>query len=217
MPSCRSAGSARCWGWRALASTGGLEPANDNDLGLMRRIDELFTAWPFLGSRRMALMLRRARAADQPQARAAADAADGHRGDRARSRARPSRRRATRSSRICCAGWRSSGRTRCGQPTSPTCRSGAASCTWWRSWTGPAGRCWRGGCRTRWTASFCVEALEEALARFGRPEIFNTDQGSQFTSAAFTGVLAGGRRARSAWTAAGGGWTTCSSSGCGGR
>jgi putative transposase len=38
-------------------------------------------------------------------------------------------------------------------------------------------------------SSFCVEALEEALARFGRPEIFNTDQGSQFTSAAFTGVL----------------------------
>jgi putative transposase len=38
-------------------------------------------------------------------------------------------------------------------------------------------------------AAFCVEALEEALARHGRPEIFNTDQGSQFTSADFTGVL----------------------------
>jgi putative transposase len=38
-------------------------------------------------------------------------------------------------------------------------------------------------------ADFCVEALEEALARYGRPEIFNTDQGSQFTSEAFTGVL----------------------------
>ncbi len=36
---------------------------------------------------------------------------------------------------------------------------------------------------------FCLEALEEALARFGRPEIFNTDQGSQFTSPRFTGVL----------------------------
>jgi putative transposase len=41
--------------------------------------------------------------------------------------------------------------------------------------------------------SFCVSALEEALARFGRPEIFNTDQGSQFTSAAFTGTLAAAR------------------------
>ena len=36
---------------------------------------------------------------------------------------------------------------------------------------------------------FCVEALEEALARFGAPEIFNTDQGAQFTSEAFTSVL----------------------------
>jgi putative transposase len=38
-------------------------------------------------------------------------------------------------------------------------------------------------------AAFCIEALEEALARYGRPEIFNTDQGSQFTSTAFTEVL----------------------------
>jgi transposase InsO family protein len=38
-------------------------------------------------------------------------------------------------------------------------------------------------------AEFCVEALEEALRRFGRPEIFNTDQGSQFTSDDFIGVL----------------------------
>ena len=40
-------------------------------------------------------------------------------------------------------------------------------------------------------ASFCIEALEEALARYGKPEIFNTDQGSQFTSFDFTGVLRG--------------------------
>ncbi len=38
-------------------------------------------------------------------------------------------------------------------------------------------------------AGFCVAALEEALARFGKPEIFNTDQGSQFTSRRFTSVL----------------------------
>lgn len=37
--------------------------------------------------------------------------------------------------------------------------------------------------------SFCIEAVEEALARHGKPSIFNTDQGSQFTSAAFTGML----------------------------
>ena len=39
-------------------------------------------------------------------------------------------------------------------------------------------------------AAFCVAALEEALARYGKPDIVNTDQGSQFTGAAFTGVLA---------------------------
>jgi putative transposase len=38
-------------------------------------------------------------------------------------------------------------------------------------------------------AAFCIEAVEEALARHGAPEIFNTDQGSQFTSEAFTGLL----------------------------
>jgi putative transposase len=38
-------------------------------------------------------------------------------------------------------------------------------------------------------AEFCVEALEEALAHYGRPEIFNTDEGSQFTSDDFTGTL----------------------------
>ena len=38
-------------------------------------------------------------------------------------------------------------------------------------------------------ADFCIEALEEAMARFGKPFIFNTDQGSQFTSPRFTEVL----------------------------
>ncbi len=38
-------------------------------------------------------------------------------------------------------------------------------------------------------ADFCIEAVEDALARYGKPEIFNTDQGSQFTSIDFTAVL----------------------------
>jgi putative transposase len=38
-------------------------------------------------------------------------------------------------------------------------------------------------------AEFCIEAVTEALARHGKPEIFNSDQGSQFTSADFTGLL----------------------------
>ena len=39
------------------------------------------------------------------------------------------------------------------------------------------------------TTDFCIEALQEAILRYGPPEIFNTDQGSQFTSIEFTGVL----------------------------
>ena len=71
-------------------------------------------------------------------------------------------------------------------------------------------------------ADFCVEALEEALSRYGPPEIFNTDQGSQFTSDDYTGTLKdhgimismdgkslpSRRRGADAWI-------TSSSSGCG--
>jgi putative transposase len=39
-------------------------------------------------------------------------------------------------------------------------------------------------------AAFCIETLEDAFARHGKPDIFNTDQGSQFTGSAFTGALA---------------------------
>jgi putative transposase len=42
-------------------------------------------------------------------------------------------------------------------------------------------------------AAFCIEALEEALAKHGKPQIFNTDQGSQFTCPAFTSTLTGPR------------------------
>ena len=45
-------------------------------------------------------------------------------------------------------------------------------------------------CLDHMEAAFCVETLQDALARHGKPDIFNTDQGSQFSGAAFTGVLA---------------------------
>ena len=63
---------------------------------------------------------------------------------------------------------------------------------------------------------FCIAALDEALARHGTPKLFNTDQGAQFTSAAFTGKLeAAGIVIR--WTAAAVSWTIFSSNGCGAR
>jgi putative transposase len=60
---------------------------------------------------------------------------------------------------------------------------------------------------------FCIEAVNEALARFGSPEIFNTDQGSQFTSPHFTGVLQVACVSR--WTGGAVGWTMCLSNGSG--
>ena len=66
-------------------------------------------------------------------------------------------------------------------------------------------------------ASFCVEALHEALERYGPPEIFNSDQGSQFTSESTSPTCSRRRAFASRWTARAAGWTTCSSSGCGDR
>ncbi len=63
-------------------------------------------------------------------------------------------------------------------------------------------------------ARFCLEAVDQALAS-GQPEIFNTDEGAQFTGAAFTGQLAEARSG-SAWMGAAGRWTTSLWSGCGG-
>jgi putative transposase len=64
-------------------------------------------------------------------------------------------------------------------------------------------------------AEFCIEALDEALARHGRPEIFNTDQGSQFTSA--LPVFFSTPASPSAWMAKDLGEIMCSSSVCGER
>ena len=63
------------------------------------------------------------------------------------------------------------------------------------------------------SGAFCLEALEDALAD-GRPEVFNSDQGSQFTASAFTTRLETCGVAVS-WTVGAGPSTTCSSSVCG--
>ena len=64
---------------------------------------------------------------------------------------------------------------------------------------------------------FCIEALEEALTRLGRPEIFNTDQGGQFTSAAVHRGVDREAGVQDSMDGRAGGWTTSSSSGCGDR
>jgi putative transposase len=163
-------------------------PANDNEPGLMRRIDELFTAWPFLGSRRMAALLR----------------AEGYSINRKRVQ------RLMRKMGIAALGPKPrTTKPAPGHKIFPYLLRGmtidrpnqvwAADITYVPigrgflylvaviDWASRAVLSWR--LSNTMEASFCVSALEEALARFGRPEIFNTDQGSQFTSAAFTGTL----------------------------
>ncbi len=164
-------------------------PANDNDLALMRRLDELFTAWPFLGSRRMTAMLR----------------AEGYAINRKRVQ------RLMRRMGIAALGPKPrTTKPQHGHKIFPYLLRGMAIDRPHQVWAAdityvPIGRGflylvavidWASRAVLAWRlsntmdVSFCVAALEEALARFGRPEIFNTDQGSQFTSATFTGTLA---------------------------
>jgi putative transposase len=164
-------------------------PANDNDLALTRRLDELFTAWPFLGSRRMTALLR----------------AEGHALNRKRVQ------RLMRKMGIAALGPKpKTTKPAPGHKIFPYLLRGVAIERPNQVWAAdityvPIGRGflylvaimdWASRAVLAWRlsntmdVSFCVSALEEALARFGRPEIFNTDQGSQFTSTAFTGTLA---------------------------
>lgn len=165
------------------------QPANDDDLLMMRLIDELFTAWPFLGSRRIAVMLR----------------------EKGYSINRKRVQRLMRKMGIAALGPKPRTiKPAPGHKIFPYLlrdlvidrpnQVWAADITYLPigrgflylvaviDWASRAVLSWRIS-NTR-GVSFCVSALEEALARFGTPGIFNTDQGSQFTSTAFTGTLA---------------------------
>ena len=163
-------------------------PANDNDLALMRRIDALHTERPFLGSRRIAktlsqegLSINRKRVrrlmrlmgieALGPKPRTTTPA-PGHKIYpyllREMTIDRPNQVWAADITYI------------------PIGR-GFLYLVAVIDWASRAVLAWR--LSNTIDASFCVAALEEALAKYGKPEIFNTDQGSQFTGAAFTGAL----------------------------
>jgi putative transposase len=163
-------------------------PANDNDPTLMRRIDELFTARPFLGSRRVARMLSKEGAtinrkrvqrlmrkmgieALGPKPRTSRPA-PGH-------RIYPYLLRGMTIDR--------SNQVWAADITYIPMGRGFLYLVAVIDWASRAVLSWR--LSNTMDVSFCVDALEDALSRFGKPQIFNTDQGSQFTSMAFTGVL----------------------------
>jgi putative transposase len=181
---CRLLGIARSGVYRPA-------PANDDaDPALMRRIDVLFMAWPFLGSRRLTAMLR----------------AEGHAVNRKRVQ------RLMRIMGIAALGPKpKTTKPAPGHEIYPYLlrdlvidrpnQVWAADITYIPigrgflylvaiiDWFSRAVLAWR--LSNTMDTAFCIDTLDEALARFGKPEIFNTDQGSQFTSAAFTGRLAG--------------------------
>jgi putative transposase len=179
---CRLLGIARSGVYRTTL-------ANDVDLALMQRIDELFMAWPFLGSRRLTAMLR----------------ADGLTVNRKRVQ------RLMRRMGIAALGPKPrTTKPAPGHKIFPYLlrelvidrpnQVWAADITYIPigrgflylvaiiDWASRAVLAWR--LSNTMDIAFCVDALDAALVRFGRPEIFNTDQGAQFTSAAFTGRLA---------------------------
>jgi len=179
---CRLLGVARSGVYRLAAA------ANDNDLAVMHRLDELFTAWPFLGSRRLAQMLRE----------------EGFAINRKRVQ------RLMRKMGIAALGPKPrTSRPEPGHKIYPYLLRNltidrpnqvwAADITYIpigrgnlylvaiMDWASRAVLAFR--LSNTMDVSFCVSALEEAIARFGKPDIFNTDQGSQFTSQAFTGRL----------------------------
>src|SRR6266436_3629902 len=163
-------------------------PANDDDLLMKRLIDELFTAWPFLGSRRIAIMLR----------------------EKGYSINRKRVQRLMRQMGIAALGPKPrTTKPAPGHKIFPYLLRNLVIDRPSQVWAAdityiPVGRGflylvavidWASRAVLAWRLSntmdtaFCVSALEEALARFGKPEIFNTDQGRQFTSAIFTGTL----------------------------
>ena len=163
--------------------------ASEDDLRLMRRIDELYLMTPFYGARRMVAVLRR----------------DGWTVNRKRVR------RLMRLMRIEAIYQKPNTSRRhpdhvvypyllrdltidrpnqvwCADITYIPLAKGFVYLIAVMDWFSRHVLAWR--LSTGMDSGFCVEALQDALDRHGSPEIFNSDQGVQFTSAVFTGVLA---------------------------
>ncbi len=141
--------------------------------------------------------------------------ADGDRGDLPEAEHQPQAIRITRCIRTCCVAWRSTGPNQvwCADITYIPMAKGFVYLVAVMDWFSRRVLAWRVSISL--DATFCIEALREALDRHGQPDIFNTDQGVQFTSADFLAELEAVVFG-SAWTARGAISTTSSSSGCGG-
>jgi putative transposase len=174
---CALLGLARSGVYRAPPS------AREDDAAAMRRIDALYTDHPFYGSRRIAFELKMSRKRVQRLMRLMGIAALGP---------KPCTSKPAPGHKVFPYLLRGVSIERPNQVwacdiTYVPIGAGFFYLVAIMDWVSRAVLAWR--LSNTIDTSFCLEALEEALARFGKPEIFNTDQGSQFTSQAFTGAL----------------------------
>ena len=163
-------------------------PVSADDLAVMRRMDELHLAWPFYGSRRMAAVLRR----------------DGWSANRKRVKRlmrvmgleaiyqKPNTSRGHPGHKVYAYLLRGlvidrPNRVWCADITYIPMAKGFVYLVAVMDWFSRRVLAWR--VSITMDTAFCVEALQEAMDRHGQPEIFNTDQGVQFTSADFLGEL----------------------------
>jgi putative transposase len=163
-------------------------PASEETLALMRRIDEIFLACPFFGSRQIMRQLRRdgqqvgrhrVRRLMQQMGLQAIYQAPKTSEPHPEHRIYPYLLRDLEISRP--------NQVWCSDITYIPVSRGFLYLVAVMDWHSRKVLAWR--LSNTMHADFCVEALEEALERFGKPVIFNTDQGSQFTSSDFTSVL----------------------------
>jgi len=163
-------------------------PVSDADLMLMRRMDELHLSYPFAGSRMLRDMLRRE---GQEVGRCHVRTLMQRMGMEALYR-KPNTSMPTPGHKIYPYLLRGLAITRPNQVWAtdisyiPMAR-GFVYLVAVIDWFSRRVLSWR--LSNTMDTGFCIEALDEALRRHGKPEIFNTDQGSQFTSEAFTGRL----------------------------
>jgi len=156
------------------------------DRAILALIDRQYLARPYYGSRRMAAWLRR----KVIWSIANGCGADGLMGLVAIYQARTRARQPT-ATRSPVSAWRFGSRSSgsSGVGVDVTYIPMAKGCLYLvviMDWVKPRGG-WRGGCRTR-SVPISVSRRRGSAVRYGRPEIFNTDQGSQFTSDGFTAL-----------------------------
>jgi len=165
-------------------------PVSADDLAVMRRMDELHLAWPFYGSRRMASALRReGRAVNRKRAQRLMEVM----GIEALYQ-KPNTSKGHPDHKIYPYLLRGliidrPNQVWCADITYIPMAKGFVYLVAVMDWYSRRVLSWR--LSITMETDFCVEALTEALDRYGQPEIFNTDQGVQFTSAAFIDELTG--------------------------